>query len=183
MSLFQSLFPLNILILIFYHYSKFSNLQGCLTIKIWKRSTDVDSMNPNSGPPPEQDIPLQVPKKTKLYVEQVENLLDVVWLTHPQIQSLIHALSHSYTHTTTSSLTYLPNNASKHPHTPCLLTHPLPASSHTHSLTSNIYPHPHLASLHAHSLTSNTDAEGERARPWDPPCLPERPVQDEARSL
>jgi Bardet-Biedl syndrome 1 protein len=49
-----------------------------LTIKIWKRSTDVDSMNSNSGPPPEQDIPLQVPKKTKLYVEQVEKLLGVV---------------------------------------------------------------------------------------------------------
>ena len=31
----------------------------------------MDSMNPNSGPPPEQDIPLQIPKKTKLYVEQV----------------------------------------------------------------------------------------------------------------
>jgi Bardet-Biedl syndrome 1 protein len=33
---------------------------GCLSIKIWRRSADVDSMNPNSGPPPEQDIPLPV---------------------------------------------------------------------------------------------------------------------------
>ena len=37
-------------------------------------------MNPNSGPPPEQDVPLQVPKKTKLYVEQVMGAGDVTQL-------------------------------------------------------------------------------------------------------
>lgn len=46
--------------------------KGSLSIKIWRRSADVDSMKGASGPPPEQDIPLPVPKKTKLYVEQTQ---------------------------------------------------------------------------------------------------------------
>lgn len=46
--------------------------QGALTIKIWKRTVDLDAMSGNTGPPPEQDIPLAVPKKTKLYVEQTQ---------------------------------------------------------------------------------------------------------------
>jgi Bardet-Biedl syndrome 1 protein len=45
---------------------------GAITIKIWRRTADVDSLNFNAGPPPEQDIPLPVPKKTKLYVEQTQ---------------------------------------------------------------------------------------------------------------
>jgi len=46
--------------------------QGALTIKIWKRTVDADTVTTNTGPPPEQDIPLNVPKKTKLYVEQTQ---------------------------------------------------------------------------------------------------------------
>ena len=42
-----------------------------LSIKIWKRTVDIDSINSlTNGPPTEQDIPLVIPKKTKLYVEQ-----------------------------------------------------------------------------------------------------------------
>lgn len=47
-------------------------LQGALTIKIWKRTVDADTVTTTTGPPPEQDIPLNVPKKTKLYVEQTQ---------------------------------------------------------------------------------------------------------------
>lgn len=45
---------------------------GCLTIKMWRRTADADSINFHSGPPPEQDIPIPVPKKTKLYLEQTQ---------------------------------------------------------------------------------------------------------------
>lgn len=45
---------------------------GSITIKIWRRAADIDSMNFTAGPPPEQDIPLPVPKKTKLYIEQTQ---------------------------------------------------------------------------------------------------------------
>ena len=50
--------------------------QGSLTIKIWRRQVDVDAMTADAGPPPEQDIPLPVPKKTKLYVEQTQRERD-----------------------------------------------------------------------------------------------------------
>ena len=50
-------------------------------------------MNPNSGPPPEQDIPLQVPKKTKLYVEQVMEAEDVI-----QLSVLCSSLTRTLTH-------------------------------------------------------------------------------------
>ena len=46
---------------------------GALTIKMWKRTAELDSsFTATAGPPPEQDIPLPVPKKTKLYVEQTQ---------------------------------------------------------------------------------------------------------------
>eukprot|EP00603_Paraphysomonas_imperforata_P008422 CAMPEP_0114427968 /NCGR_PEP_ID=MMETSP0103-20121206/8665_1 /TAXON_ID=37642 ORGANISM="Paraphysomonas imperforata, Strain PA2" /NCGR_SAMPLE_ID=MMETSP0103 /ASSEMBLY_ACC=CAM_ASM_000201 /LENGTH=599 /DNA_ID=CAMNT_0001597133 /DNA_START=109 /DNA_END=1908 /DNA_ORIENTATION=- len=48
---------------------------GAITIKIMRRSADMDSsggFNLATGPPPEQDIPLQIPKKTKLFVEQTQ---------------------------------------------------------------------------------------------------------------
>ena len=50
--------------------------QGSLSIKIWRRQVDVDAMTADAGPPPEQDIPLPVPKKTKLYVEQTQRERD-----------------------------------------------------------------------------------------------------------
>jgi Bardet-Biedl syndrome 1 protein len=50
--------------------------QGALTVKIWKRAVDAEAMSGSNGPPPEQDIPLPVPKKTKLYVEQTQRERD-----------------------------------------------------------------------------------------------------------
>merc|ERR1719195_1331854 len=43
---------------------------GALMVKILQRNANLDTSNTTPGPPPEQDIPLDVPKKTKLYVEQ-----------------------------------------------------------------------------------------------------------------
>lgn len=43
---------------------------GALTVKILQRSANLEVSSCTPGPPPEQDIPLDVPKKTKLYVEQ-----------------------------------------------------------------------------------------------------------------
>ncbi|CAE8692133.1 unnamed protein product [Polarella glacialis] len=43
---------------------------GALMVKILQRSANLEATNVAAGPPPEQDIPLDVPKKTKLYVEQ-----------------------------------------------------------------------------------------------------------------
>eukprot|EP00658_Telonema_sp_P-2_P071753 TRINITY_DN60978_c0_g1_i2.p1 TRINITY_DN60978_c0_g1~~TRINITY_DN60978_c0_g1_i2.p1 ORF type:complete len:277 (+),score=48.03 TRINITY_DN60978_c0_g1_i2:12-842(+) len=45
---------------------------GGLCLKILPRHAELDTMNEVSGPPAEQDVPLQVPKKTKLYVEQTK---------------------------------------------------------------------------------------------------------------
>jgi Bardet-Biedl syndrome 1 protein len=47
---------------------------GSLTIKMWRRTVDVDGAvgTGQLGPPPEQDMPLPVPKKTKLFVEQTQ---------------------------------------------------------------------------------------------------------------
>lgn len=43
---------------------------GALMVKILQRNANLEVSNVAPGPPPEQDIPLDVPKKTKLYVEQ-----------------------------------------------------------------------------------------------------------------
>ncbi|CAE7590337.1 Bbs1 [Symbiodinium pilosum] len=43
---------------------------GALMVKILQRNANLDGTSVAVGPPPEQDIPLDVPKKTKLYVEQ-----------------------------------------------------------------------------------------------------------------
>merc|ERR1711935_77413 len=45
---------------------------GALMVKILQRSANLEVANTTPGPPPEQDIPLDVPKKTKLYVEQTK---------------------------------------------------------------------------------------------------------------
>jgi|TARA_B100000768_G_scaffold166959_1_gene170720 Bardet-Biedl syndrome 1 protein len=44
---------------------------GNLQVKIMPRLANLEAVSQN-GPPPEQDIPLAVPKKTKLYVEQTQ---------------------------------------------------------------------------------------------------------------
>lgn len=43
---------------------------GSLMVKILQRNANLEVSSATLGPPPEQDIPLDVPKKTKLYVEQ-----------------------------------------------------------------------------------------------------------------
>eukprot|EP00656_Telonema_subtile_P050277 TRINITY_DN6474_c0_g1_i3.p1 TRINITY_DN6474_c0_g1~~TRINITY_DN6474_c0_g1_i3.p1 ORF type:complete len:431 (-),score=116.19 TRINITY_DN6474_c0_g1_i3:155-1447(-) len=45
---------------------------GGLSLKILPRTADLSKMNDLAGPPPEQDIPLEIPRKTKLYVEQTK---------------------------------------------------------------------------------------------------------------
>jgi len=49
---------------------------GAITIKILQRQAQLDAPSGPPGPPPEQDIPLNVPKKTKLYVEQTQRERD-----------------------------------------------------------------------------------------------------------
>jgi Bardet-Biedl syndrome 1 protein len=46
--------------------------RGAITVKMWKRTADVDQANIAAGPPPEQDVPLNIPKKTKVYVDQTQ---------------------------------------------------------------------------------------------------------------
>ena len=48
------------------------NNAGGLDIKILPRTAKLDGVAVKSGPPPEQDIPLDIPKRTALYVEQVK---------------------------------------------------------------------------------------------------------------
>ena len=50
--------------------------RGALTIKMWKRTNKYNKLNGSAGPPPEQDIPIPIPKKTKLYVEQLQREKD-----------------------------------------------------------------------------------------------------------
>lgn len=54
---------------------------GGLVVKILNRGADLEVKNGAEGRAPEQDIPLDVPKKTKLYVEQTtrekENAIDM----------------------------------------------------------------------------------------------------------
>lgn len=45
---------------------------GALDIKILPRTANLEVSSSAVGPPPEQDVPLQVPKKTRLYVEQTQ---------------------------------------------------------------------------------------------------------------
>jgi hypothetical protein len=50
----------------------FIGRNGSLTLKMMSRQANLEKTELNTGPPAEQDIPLKVPKKTKLYVEQSE---------------------------------------------------------------------------------------------------------------
>ena len=42
-------------------------------MKILPRNASLEATGPASGPPPEQDIPLNIPKRTKVYIEQVSD--------------------------------------------------------------------------------------------------------------
>ena len=57
-------------------------MSGSLQIKMLPRLANLEpTKGINSGPPPEQDIPLKVPKKTKLYIEQTQR--EKVRCAHP----------------------------------------------------------------------------------------------------
>lgn len=45
---------------------------GALTFKMTKRTATFKAPDAPTGPPAEQDIPLAVPKKTRLYVDQTQ---------------------------------------------------------------------------------------------------------------
>jgi len=45
---------------------------GGIMVKMLYRNAKLEAPEQRAGPPPEQDIPLNVPKKTKLYVEQTQ---------------------------------------------------------------------------------------------------------------
>ena len=49
---------------------------GSLAVKILSRNSNFNKTSIDAGPPPEQDIPLNIPKKTKLYVEQTQREKD-----------------------------------------------------------------------------------------------------------
>jgi len=49
-----------------------THASGALSIKILPRRANMEASANGTGPPPEQDIPLNIPKKTKLYVEQTQ---------------------------------------------------------------------------------------------------------------
>ncbi|RYG50929.1 hypothetical protein EON67_04375 [archaeon] len=49
---------------------------GALTFKMAKRTASFKATDVPSGPPPEQDIPIPVPKKTKLYLDQMQRERD-----------------------------------------------------------------------------------------------------------
>mmetsp|Transcript_7059 Transcript_7059/g.25118 ORF Transcript_7059/g.25118 Transcript_7059/m.25118 type:complete len:582 (-) Transcript_7059:34-1779(-) len=49
---------------------------GSVTIKMLRRSANLEVAASKPGPPPEQDVPLNVPRKTRLYVEQTQRERD-----------------------------------------------------------------------------------------------------------
>lgn len=59
---------------------------GTLTIKMFRRSGSLEGHDETPGPPPEQDIPLNIPKKTKLYVEQTQRERDQATEMHRLFQ-------------------------------------------------------------------------------------------------
>eukprot|EP00350_Pseudokeronopsis_sp_OXSARD2_P012922 CAMPEP_0170561350 /NCGR_PEP_ID=MMETSP0211-20121228/54229_1 /TAXON_ID=311385 /ORGANISM="Pseudokeronopsis sp., Strain OXSARD2" /LENGTH=147 /DNA_ID=CAMNT_0010876771 /DNA_START=915 /DNA_END=1358 /DNA_ORIENTATION=+ len=59
---------------------------GWLTAKILQRQANLTSSTIKPGPPPEQDIPLNVPKKTKLFVDLTQRERENCVLMHKQFQ-------------------------------------------------------------------------------------------------
>jgi Bardet-Biedl syndrome 1 protein len=59
---------------------------GALTFKMTKRTATFKAPDTPSGPPHEQDIPLAVPKKTKLYIEQTQREKDQAMEMHRVFQ-------------------------------------------------------------------------------------------------
>lgn len=59
---------------------------GALSLKILRRAASLEAITEASGPPSEQDIPLNIPKKTKLYVEQTQRERDHAIEMHRHFQ-------------------------------------------------------------------------------------------------
>jgi Bardet-Biedl syndrome 1 protein len=59
---------------------------GGLCAKILQRQADLSTSTIKPGPPPLQDVPLNVPKKTKLYVELTQREKDQCQDMHKQFQ-------------------------------------------------------------------------------------------------
>jgi len=63
--------------------------KGAITIKIMRRSADMEAnggLSAATGPPSEQDVPLQIPKKTKLFVEQTQREMEQACDIHKAFQ-------------------------------------------------------------------------------------------------
>eukprot|EP00937_MAST-01D_sp_MAST-1D-sp2_P000085 g85.t1 len=59
---------------------------GALTIKMLSRKAELSAPAEPPGPPPEQDVPLKIPKKTRLYVEQTQRERDQATEMHRVFQ-------------------------------------------------------------------------------------------------
>ena len=59
---------------------------GSLFVKMLRRGANLETQG-NAGPPPEQDVPLALPKKTKLYIEQTQRERDHTVHMHRTFQA------------------------------------------------------------------------------------------------
>eukprot|EP01086_Lenisia_limosa_P006488 TRINITY_DN25352_c0_g1_i1.p1 TRINITY_DN25352_c0_g1~~TRINITY_DN25352_c0_g1_i1.p1 ORF type:complete len:586 (-),score=123.73 TRINITY_DN25352_c0_g1_i1:21-1778(-) len=81
---------------------------GGLEVRFLPRRTNLDDSVTNNGPPPEQDIPLSVPKKTQLWVDQQEREKQVGEEMHRLFQRDLYRLrlntARAYVKTITSTM-------------------------------------------------------------------------------
>jgi len=60
---------------------------GSLSIKMLRRKANLNpSIGVHAGPPPEQDVPINIPKKTKLYIDQTQRERDHAVEMHSKFQ-------------------------------------------------------------------------------------------------
>ena len=59
---------------------------GGLLVKMLPRSAAFDTADRAGGPPPEQDVPLAIPKKTRMYLEQTDRERELAPRMHRQFQ-------------------------------------------------------------------------------------------------
>lgn len=59
---------------------------GTLGVKILSRKSTLEGAGTGTGPPPEQDVPLSIPKKTKLFVEQTQREVEQAVAMHRLFQ-------------------------------------------------------------------------------------------------
>ena len=60
--------------------------KGSLFVKMLRRNANLETQG-TAGPPPEQDVPLALPKKTKLYIEQTQRERDQCVAMHRVFQA------------------------------------------------------------------------------------------------